>query len=111
MHCFDDPAAHFHALGMRGQGIGIGHLDSSRGVDQHGQSYSMRDPMAAQLQALALAHADDVTAAVQALGTLRGIWGLRLAQDRHWLSLCAHWLDRITRFGVLGAMQQLENPA
>ena len=82
-----------------------------RGVDQHGQSYSMRDPMAAQLQALALAHGEDVTAAVQALGTLRGIWGSRLAQDRHWLSLCAHWLDRITRFGVLGAMQQLENPA
>ena len=81
-----------------------------RGADEHGQSYSLRDPMAPELQALALAHGSDSPVAVQALGTQRGIWGDRLAQDPRWLSRIAHWLDRITRFGVLGAMQQLEQP-
>ena len=66
--------------------------------------------MAAELQALALAHGSDSPATVQALGTQRGIWGDRLAQDPHWLSRIAHWLDRIAWFGVLGAMQQLEQP-
>jgi fructuronate reductase len=78
-----------------------------RGADEQGQAYAMRDPMAAELQALALAHGDDTGATVQSLGTQPGIWGDRLAQDAHWLSRVAHWLERITRLGVLGAMQQL----
>jgi fructuronate reductase len=79
-----------------------------RGADEQGQPYAMRDPMAKQLQALALAHGNDTSAAVQALGTQPGIWGVQLAHDAHWLSRVAHWLDRITRLGVLGAMPQLK---
>jgi fructuronate reductase len=79
-----------------------------RGADEKGQPYAMRDPMAPELQALALAHGNDTSAAVQALGTQPGIWGVQLAHDAHWLSRVAHWLDRITRLGVLGAMPQLK---
>jgi fructuronate reductase len=78
-----------------------------RGADEKGQPYAMRDPMAAELQALALAHGNNTSAAVQALGTQPRIWGDRLTQDAHWLARVAHWLDQITRLGVLGAMQQL----
>ena len=79
-----------------------------RGADENGHSYTLRDPMGAELQTLALAHGNDHFAAVQALGTPRTIWGDRLAQDPRWLSRIAYWLDQITQFGVLGAMQQLE---
>ncbi len=75
-----------------------------RGRDEQGQAYAMNDPMAGQLQALALAHAGDAAASVQALGTLPAIWGEVLPQDAHWMALVAHSLDDIERLGVLAAL-------
>lgn len=78
-----------------------------RGSDESGQAYAMNDPMAAELQALALAHAGDAAATVQALGSLAVIWGEALAQDQRWLALVTGSLDAIQRLGVRGALQQL----
>ena len=47
-----------------------------QGRDEAGQAYALSDPMAAQLQALASAHAGDADASVAALCGLRGIWGV-----------------------------------
>ncbi|MDO8373262.1 MAG: hypothetical protein Q7T39_15150, partial [Polaromonas sp.] len=58
--------------------------------------------------ALALAHAGDAAATVQALGTLRVIWGEALPDNTQWLALVARQLDRIHRLGVLAALAQLQ---
>lgn len=79
-----------------------------RGIDEQGTSYAMNDPMAGELQALALAHAGDAAATVQALGTLRVIWGEALPGNTQWLTLVARQLDRIHRLGVLAALAQLQ---
>lgn len=79
-----------------------------RGSDEQGASYVMNDPMAGELQALALAHAGDAAATVQALGTLQVIWGEALPANTHWLALVARQLDRIHRLGVLAALAQLQ---
>ena len=79
-----------------------------RGSDEQGTPYVMNDPMAGELQALAQAHAGDATATVQALGTLRLIWGEALPGNMQWLALVARQLDRIDRLGVLAALAQLQ---
>ena len=79
-----------------------------RGSDESGNSYVMNDPMAAALQALALAHTGDAAASVQALGNLPGIWGEALPKDQRWLALITRNLDAIHRLGVLGALEQLQ---
>ncbi|MDO9258982.1 MAG: mannitol dehydrogenase family protein [Polaromonas sp.] len=79
-----------------------------RGSDEQGTPYAMNDPMAGELQALALAHAGDAAATVQALGTLRVIWGEALPDNTQWLALVARQLDRIHRLGVLAALAQLQ---
>ncbi len=78
-----------------------------RGSDELGQPYAMNDPMARELQALALRHAGDAAATVQALGTLTAIWGEQLPQDRRWLEKIARWLENIECQGVSGALIQL----
>ena len=82
-----------------------------RGADERGQSYTMRDPMAVELQALALAHAHDPPASVKALGTLPAIWGNSLPADEQWLARIGHWLTRITQDGLLNALDQLNSTA
>lgn len=79
-----------------------------RGNDEQGASYAMNDPMAGELQALALSHAGDAAATVQALGTLRVIWGEALPENTHWLARVTRQLDRIDRLGVLAALAQLQ---
>jgi fructuronate reductase len=80
-----------------------------RGSDESGNSYVMNDPMAAELQALALAHAGDAATSVQALGTLPAIWGEVLARDQRWLALVTRSLDAINRLGVRGALAGLQS--
>jgi len=80
-----------------------------RGSDESGQAYLMNDPMAGELQALALAHAGDAAASVQALGRLPAIWGEALPRDQRWLALVTRHLDAIHRLGVLGALARLES--
>jgi fructuronate reductase len=84
-----------------------------RGADETGQPYTMNDPMAEALHALALAHAGDATATVQALGTLTAVWGDALPRDAAWLSRVTHWLAQIHAYGLLAALVQLnsENPS
>ena len=82
-----------------------------RGADERGKSYTMHDPMAAELHALALAQAHDPQASVQALGTLCAIWGDSLPADEPWLARIGHWLTRITQDGLLNAMDQLNSTA
>lgn len=79
-----------------------------RGSNEQGQTYVMNDPLAAELQALALLHAGDAAASVQTLGTLPAIWGEVLPQDSRWLELVARRLDDINRLGVLGALLKLQ---
>ncbi len=78
------------------------------GSDEQGRAYAMNDPMAGELQALALAHTGDAAASVQALGTLPAIWGEVLPKDERWLALVTRRLDAIQRLGVLGALAQLQ---
>ena len=78
------------------------------GSDERGQAYAMNDPMAGELQALALAHAGDAAASVQALGTPTAIWGEVLPKDERWLALVTRRLDDIQRLGVLGALAELQ---
>jgi fructuronate reductase len=82
-----------------------------RGADERGQTYTMRDPMAAPLQALALAHAHDPQASVQALSTLPAIWGNSLPASEPWLACIGHWLTQITQHGLLSAMEQFNSTA
>jgi fructuronate reductase len=79
-----------------------------RGSDERGRAYAMSDPMAGELQALALAHAGDAAASVQALGRLTAIWGEVLTKDQRWLESVTRRLDDIQRLGVLGALEQLQ---
>lgn len=80
-----------------------------RGSDEQGQPYAMSDPMADTLKALALAHAGDAAATVQALGTLPAIWGEALPQHTQWLARVSHWLAQIHQRGVLAALDQLHS--
>ena len=79
-----------------------------RGSDESGRAYAMNDPMAGQLQALALAHAGDAAASVQALGTLTAIWGEVLTRDQRWLARVTRSLDAIDGLGVLAALERLQ---
>jgi fructuronate reductase len=80
-----------------------------RGSDEQGKPYAMSDPMADTLKALALTHAGDAAATVQALGTLPAIWGEALPQQAQWLARIAHWLAQINQRGVLAALDPLDS--
>ena len=75
-----------------------------RGVDETGMPYTINDPMAERLQALASAFAGNDAATVQALGTLQEIWGNVLPKDAPWLGRVNHWLAQINQRGVLAAL-------
>lgn len=80
-----------------------------RGSDEQGKPYAMSDPMAGTLKALALTHAGDAAATVQALGTLPAIWGEALPQQAQWLARVSHWLAQINQRGVLAALDPLDS--
>jgi fructuronate reductase len=80
-----------------------------RGTDETGQQYKINDPMAEALHALALAHAGDAAATVQALGTLTAIWGDALPRDEVWLARVTHRLAQINALGMLAALAQLNS--
>ncbi len=80
-----------------------------RGSDEQGRPYAMSDPMAEMLKALALSHAGDAAATVQALGTLPAIWAETLPQQAQWLARVSHWLAHINQRGVLAALDQLHS--
>ena len=82
-----------------------------RGADEQGHSYTIHDPMAEPLHALALAHAGNARATVQALGTLAAIWGEALPRNEPWLARVSHWSERITQRGILSALAQLNDAA
>lgn len=78
-----------------------------QGCDELGQSYTLNDPMAAPLQALARLHAGDAPATVAALASLPAIWGDELPRDVRWLGSVTHWLEQINRNGILAALAQV----
>jgi fructuronate reductase len=75
-----------------------------RGSDELGRPYAMNDPMAAELQALALKHAGNAPASVQALGTLPTIWGDVLPTHADWLARIARHVHLIDTLGMLPAL-------
>ena len=78
-----------------------------RGVDDAGTPYPLNDPMAVPLQNLALTHAADAQASVQALGALVPIWGDLLVADQPWLASVTRALRRINTRGMLNALTEL----
>ena len=82
-----------------------------QGVDERGQAYALNDPMAAELQALAQAHASDAASTVRVLATLPAIWGDVLPLNARWLARVGYWLTQIQQRGVLPALQQLHTEA
>ena len=75
--------------------------------DDAGQPYTMSDPMAATLQAIAQQHRGDAAATVQALTGLPSIWGDTLQADTCWTSRVTFWLQRIQAVGVALALAEL----
>ena len=102
-------------IGARRLGLPVEHLAFAaaawmrylRGSDEQGLRYTMDDPMAGELQPIALAHVNDADATVQALGTLSTIWGDAVPHDAAWLARVAHWLAQIDAHGLLAALAQL----
>jgi fructuronate reductase len=78
-----------------------------QGVDERGNGYTVNDPMAAALQALAQRNPGDAAATAQALCSQGAVWGAYLPADGVWRGRVAHWLAAILSLGVLAAMDQL----
>lgn len=75
--------------------------------DDAGQPYTISDPMAATLQAIAQQHRSDAAATVQALTALPSIWGDALQADTRWTLRVTFWLQRIQTLGVALALAEL----
>ena len=103
-------------LAQRQAGASVEHLAFAtaawcrflRGVDETGGSYTINDPMAAELQERARRHAGDAAATAAALLGLTAIWGQTLASDGSWRQRVAHWLAHIDGSGVRAAMARLQ---
>ena len=80
-----------------------------QGVDETGAAYTISDPQAASLQALARQHQGDVAASVKALLGVASIWGTDLPQDSRFTSRVAHWLARIQADGSHVALDELNS--
>ncbi len=79
-----------------------------KGMDEHGTPYAVSDPMAAQLQLLAAAHAADAAATVHALSNVTAVWGSELPRQTAWLDQVTHWLTQINQLGILPALAQVQ---
>jgi fructuronate reductase len=75
-----------------------------QGVNELGDSYTLNDPMAATLQPIALAHAQDTAATVRTLSAFPEVWGDNLPHNAQWQARVAHWLGEIKTLGVLPAV-------
>ncbi|MDB5889616.1 MAG: mannitol dehydrogenase family protein [Polaromonas sp.] len=78
-----------------------------RGVDEHAQAYSLKDPNGEMLQATARRHAGDAPATVKALLGIATIWGEELPRDERWTAPVTHWLQRIKAVGLGPALVEL----
>jgi fructuronate reductase len=74
-----------------------------QGADEAGNTYAVSDPMAAQLQEMARAHAGDAAGTFNALGQVPAIWGGVLAHDPTWRALVIGHLQSIQSHGVLAS--------
>ncbi len=81
----------------------------SLGEDEHGQAYTISDPLAQQTQALARQYAGDAAATVAALSGLATIWGDALPRNPTWLAQVTHHLSAIQTHGVLAAAARLSS--
>lgn len=77
----------------------------ARGVDDHGQTYALSDPMAQTVQTLAQQHAGDAPATVAALGAITTIWGNKLPASGAWITAVTAALQRINSQGMLKALK------
>ena len=77
--------------------------------DETGQPYTISDPMAATLQALAQQHRGDAAATVQALTSLPSVWGDTLHADTRWTLRVTFWLERIQAVGVALALAEFNS--
>lgn len=75
-----------------------------RGANERGETFTVNDPMVAELQALARPGG---VASAQALCTLPAVWGPVLGNDTAWRTAVTHWLKCIESQGILAAMHQL----
>ncbi len=76
-------------------------------VDENGVSYTMNDPQAALLRALAAHSRDSASGAAQAFLGVSGIWGGALPAQPHWQQRVAHWLGRIRAAGMSAALGEV----
>ncbi|MBB3179138.1 mannitol dehydrogenase family protein [Variovorax sp. Sphag1AA] len=78
-----------------------------RGEDEAGRPYTMSDPQADALQALARQHAGDVESTVRALLSVATVWPAGYADDPRWAPRVAHWLRRIESAGMAAALDEV----
>lgn len=78
-----------------------------QGRDEAGSIYALSDPMAGQLQPLAIAHANDPVACVKAISAFESVWGKDLPANKVWQGRVTHWLTQINALGVLKAVASL----
>ncbi len=78
-----------------------------QGRNEAGASYALNDPMAEQLQPLAIAHANDPAACVKAISAFESVWGKDLPTNAAWQARVTHWLTQINALGVLKAVATL----
>ncbi len=78
-----------------------------QGRNEAGASYALSDPMAEQLQPLAIAHANDPAACVKAISAFENVWGKDLPTNAAWQSRVTYWLTQINALGVLRAVASL----
>jgi len=78
-----------------------------RGEDEAGRAYTMSDPQADALQALARQHAGDVEGTVRALLSVAAIWPAGCAGDARWAPRVVHWLRCIESAGMASALDEV----
>lgn len=78
-----------------------------QGKNEQGNSYALSDPMADQLQPLAIAHAADPAACVRAISAFPVIWGDNLPRNAQWQTRVVHWLTRIHSIGILSTVAEV----
>ena len=77
------------------------------GEDEQGNTYVLKDPNSAELQATALLHRHDASATVKAFLGMPAIWGNELPNNAIWTSRVTHWLKRVVAIGLGQAIAEL----